>query len=80
MAINSIIEKEKIKYGFFFIALFGLNRIIGSNLYEYRQVILNKLTSHVIIDFSQKMMEYLMKIDHHQFKHNSQHVLSKFEK
>jgi hypothetical protein len=63
-----------------FIALFGVNRIIGSYFYEYRQIILNRVTNFVIIDFSQKMMEYLMRMEHVQFKNNSQEVLSKFEK
>ncbi len=63
-----------------FLTFFGVNRIIGSALNEYRQVTLNKVTTHVIIDFSQKMMEYLMRMEHHLFKSNSQLVLSKFEK
>ena len=72
--------KDQIKYPLLFIFLFGFSRIIGSNLYEYRQVVLNKVTNHVIIDFAQRLMDYLFKMEHHFFKNNSQLVLSKFEK
>jgi ABC-type transport system involved in Fe-S cluster assembly fused permease/ATPase subunit len=53
---------------------------LGSAFQEYRVVLLNKVSSSVIVEFSKDMMNYLMKMEYTIFKNNSEKVLNTFNK
>jgi len=55
-------------------------RILGSLFLEQRQILLNKVSNEIIVNFSKEMINHLMKIEYSIFKTNSETVLNSFNK
>lgn len=55
-------------------------RILGSLFVERRNILLNRVSNEIIVNFSKDMINHLMKIEYSIFKHNSENVLNSFNK
>lgn len=80
MGINSVLDHSNIYTPVKYLIIFGLTRIVGVAIQEYRQILLNKVSNGAIVDFSKDMMNYLMKLEYHVFKTNSEFVMNSFNK
>jgi ATP-binding cassette subfamily B protein len=80
--INSLLEITNIPIytPLYYVALFGLMRILGAFILERRNILLNKVSNELIINFSKDMIEHLMKMKYSIFKTNSEKVLNSFNK
>jgi ABC-type transport system involved in Fe-S cluster assembly fused permease/ATPase subunit len=79
LGVNAVIVNA-VPIALNYIILFGLSRVVGTLLQEYRLVLLNRVSSNVIVEFSKDMMNYLMRMEYSVFKNNSERVLNTFNK
>lgn len=80
LGVNSIIEKSTMETVMQYIIAFGVSRVVGTFIQEYRQILLNKVSNEVIIGFARDMMDYLMRLEYYVFKSNSETLANTFNK
>lgn len=80
LTVDSLIAKQSIGLSLSYLLGFASAKIIGTSILEYRVKLQNEITNSILIEFTDDMLKYLFTIDYKQFKHNSQDIISSFNK